>query len=128
MAEQPIAWFLHGSEDSRDVDKLYQFKEWPSKGALQAFSYGTSEDRNVFAVSPRGYVSRCVKGLPDEVNNGIYYTYKLHKQDFPLPLLGLSNRCVVLRVVVAMRAMFVISGPSLHNDNNSNCFTTQSDW
>lgn len=108
-----IAHFRHGSEDSRDRDVLYQVAKWPSNDvanvAIQSFVSGVGdEDRNIFSVNEDGFVCRCWKGLPDEVNNGLYSTYSLHSQSFPLPIVSKTQRSVISRVVVALRAMSVI--------------------
>jgi hypothetical protein len=101
-----IASFRHGSEDSRDADILYQVSIWPSSEHIQRFVSGSGdEDRNVFQCSESGFVERCFKGLPDEVNNGLFSTYSLHAQKFPLPIRNSVQRSVLARAAVAMRSM-----------------------
>jgi hypothetical protein len=64
------------------------------------------EDRNLFSVRD-GYVLECHRGLPDDVNNELYTNYALHAQSYPQPIRSKMQRCVVLRVVVAVRAILI---------------------
>lgn len=101
-----IASFRHGSEDSRDADVLYQVSSWPSRNEIQRFCSGSGQqDRNLFCVTD-GAVSRCWKGLPDEVNNALFTTYHLHCQEYMLPIKAKVMRSVVGRVVVSLRSMY----------------------
>jgi len=77
-----IAYFRHGSQDSRDLDVLYQFEKMPNKETILNFERGSgNEDRNIFTVdSVSGVVTACHRGIPDEVNNALLATYGLHEQ------------------------------------------------
>ncbi|KAL9658084.1 hypothetical protein ABK040_012998 [Willaertia magna] len=91
-----IPYFLHGSEDSKDLDKLYMFigrNSLPSHEKCCHFCNSNNdkendtelenkeikEDRNLFEIE-NNYVIKVFKGLIDEVNNGLFTTYHLHQQ------------------------------------------------
>ena len=82
MTDPYIAYFRHGSQDSRDIDVLYQFEKMPDNETILNFERGSGdEDRNIFTVdSTTGIVKECHRGIPDEVNNALLATYPLHEQ------------------------------------------------
>jgi len=50
-----VAWFRHGSEDSRDIDKMYLVECWPDNNrAINSFVSGAGEDRNIIMVNSEG--------------------------------------------------------------------------
>jgi hypothetical protein len=52
-----------------------------------------------------GVVSAVFKGTVDEVNNSLFSTYGLHKQDFPNPIVGLVERDICLKWVRVVRGI-----------------------
>ena len=65
---------------------------------------GTQDDRNIFTVK-NGFVYECFKGYPDEINNALLKTTKLHKQEHQLPINQSVQRIVALKVAGGIRAM-----------------------
>lgn len=94
--------YVHGSEDSTDVDVMYVFDTLPSTTECKAFCDGKEENGNIIVVRD-GVVIASYKGSVDEVNNGLFYTYKLHKQDFPLIVKRAVKRDIILKDIKALR-------------------------
>jgi len=95
--------YIHGSEDSTDVDIFYVFDELPSKQECKKFcSADPSENRNIIVIKD-GVVTACYKGTPDEVNNSLIDTYDLHEQKFPLLITKRVDRDLTIKVVRAIR-------------------------
>ena len=96
--------YIHGSEDSIDVDVLCVFEKMPS--SIQKCKLYCSEDptenRNIIVIKD-GVVTECFKGTPDEVNNALYRTYSLHKQDYPLLVTREVERDLTIKIIRAMR-------------------------
>jgi len=111
---EPIS-FVHGSTDSNDIDRLYLFPNGlPSHTECLRFiqSSGT-EDRNLFSVdqsllfSDRKYVNDAQKGLIDEVNNALFSTYPLHKQEHACPIQEKLQRIVPLKVCMTLLNLLI---------------------
>lgn len=101
--EQP--YYLHGSEDSIDKDVYYLFKSLPNARECQAFcNLNKEEDRNIIVIN-NGVVTNCFKGVPDEVNNGLFYTYKLHPQSYPLLVDRTVPRDIGLKIIRVLRCV-----------------------
>ena len=97
--------YVHGSEDSLDVDVYYVFDEMPDFNACKQFCCeDKNENRNIICVK-NGYVSDCFIGTTDEVNNSLFYTYNLHKQDYPLIIEGPVKRDVYKKDIRAIRGI-----------------------
>jgi hypothetical protein len=109
MTDPYIAYFRHGSQDSRDIDVLYQFEKMPDNETILNFERGSGdEDRNIFTVdSTTGIVKECHRGIPDEVNNALLATYPLHEQKFVLPIRRKLPRAVIARTVVCIRVILI---------------------
>ena len=101
-SNSPIIRYVHGSEDSTDVDVMYVFDTLPSTAECKAFCDGKKENGNIIVVKD-GVVIASYKGSVDEVNNGLFYTYKLHKQEFPLIVQRAVKRDVILKDIKALR-------------------------
>lgn len=99
-----IPFVTLGSEDSRDIDNLYLFSSMPSLQECKEFCDKKKDNRNI-AVVENGVVRECYKGTPDELNNSLFYTYSLHKQDFENPISRPVNRIVPLKVFRALRVV-----------------------
>lgn len=73
-----IAKYIHGSEDSTDIDVHYVFDEMPSYQECKKFcDSDKSENRNIITIK-NGIVTGCYKGTVDEINNALIETYPLH--------------------------------------------------
>lgn len=96
--------YIHGSEDSIDVDVYYVFDKMPSFKECQDFCSDKEENRNIITIQD-GIVVDCYKGTPDEINNGLYYTYDLHQQIAPMPIKRLVERDVLIKSVRVVRCL-----------------------
>ncbi|MCP4137949.1 MAG: hypothetical protein GY754_43705 [bacterium] len=110
MKKKSKFWF--GSEDSIDEDVVYRFDEMPVAVECKEFCDGKEENRNIIVIK-EGIVQETYKGLPDEMNNALFYTYQHHKQEDELPVTRAVNRIVPLKVVRAIRSLLSMlsSGP-----------------
>lgn len=96
--------YIHGSEDSLDVDVLYVFEEMPSFLECQKFCSNKDENRNIIVIN-NGFVTDCFKGTIDELNNGLYVTYKLHEQKYENPIKTTMERDVLIKIVRVVRCL-----------------------
>lgn len=97
--------YVHGSEDSTDLDVHYVFDNLPSFNECQIFcSSDPSENRNIIVIK-KGIVTDCFKGTPDEINNGVFLTYSLHEQNCPLLVKELIPRDALIKSVRAVRCL-----------------------
>ena len=97
--------YIHGSSDSTDLDIHYVFPKLPSFRECQQFcSENPLENRNIIVID-NGFVTHCFKGTPDEINNGLFITYHLHNQEFPLLVKGMIERDVLIKCVRAVRCL-----------------------
>ena len=71
-----IARYIHGSENSTDLDVIYVVDELPSLQECKTFCSDKDENRNLITVE-NGIVTSVYKGTPDEVNNSLLRTYNL---------------------------------------------------
>ena len=76
-----IATYVHGSKDSTDVDVIYVFDYLPTTVECKRFCDGQGNKNGNIIVIEDGIVVASYKGAPDEVNNSLFSTYSLHKQD-----------------------------------------------
>lgn len=91
--------YQHGSEDSLDKDVFYVFDKIPNFTRAQEFCSNKEENRNIIVVED-GIVTYCYKGTIDEINNGLYDTYKLHKQEYPLIITRKVDRDEFIKAIV----------------------------
>lgn len=97
--------YIHGSGDSTDNDVIYVVDELPSLQDCKRFCSNQDnpdENRNICVIK-NGEVVQCYKGTPDEVNNAVYLTYRLHKQEFPLLITHLVPRDKAAKCMRAVR-------------------------
>lgn len=100
--------YIHGSQDSLDVDVYYVFDKMPSFKECREFcSADMSENRNIICITD-GVVSEVFIGTVDEVNNGLIDTYSLHQQDYPLIVTKRLERNVILKQIRATRGILSI--------------------
>ena len=100
-----IAKYIHGSEDSHDIDVCYVVEEQPSFQEAKAFcDADLTENRNIITIKD-GIVIGCYKGTVDEINNSLLDTYGLHPQEFPLLVTHRVERNKPLKYIRAIRIM-----------------------
>jgi hypothetical protein len=98
-----LARYIHGSEDSTDVDVVYVVDELPDKAECKRFcSEDPNENRNLITIKD-GAVSEVYKGTIDEVNNALLSTYGLHEQSYPLLVKRHIERIPPLKYVRGVR-------------------------
>lgn len=112
-----IARYVHGSEDSTDLDVIYIIDQIPEMTEWPLFcNADPNENRNIATIE-NGVVAWSFKGFKDEVNNALLATYPLHPQeygllvqrsvprDIPLKLLSVHRKAVMeLRHTTLRRA------------------------
>ena len=99
-----IARYIHGSEDSTDLDVIYVVDELPSLQECKTFCSDKEENRNLITVE-NGIVTSVYKGTPDEVNNALLDTYKFHEQEYPLLVERKVERDVHIKAIRAVRGI-----------------------
>jgi len=95
--------YIHGSQDSTDLDVLYICEEMPSFVDCQRFCQSDPQENRNLAVIEDGVVVRCFKGAQDEVNNALLRTYPLHEQAYPLLVQRALPRDVFAKDIRAVR-------------------------
>lgn len=104
MTEYKQIKYIHGSEDSLDVDILYVFDEMPTFTECQKFCSNTEENRNIIVVK-NGVVKDCFKGTIDEINNGLLSTYDLHHQEHENVVMRKVERDIIIKAVRVVRCL-----------------------
>jgi len=100
-----IAKYIHGSADSTDIDTYYVIDEVPEfSEAKKICDSIEGENANLIAIK-NGVVVQCYKGTIDEVNNSLYETYDLHKQNYPLLVMHPVIRDKYLKYIRAIRGI-----------------------
>lgn len=98
-----IIRYVHGSEDSTDVDVIYVFDALPDIADCKRFCDGNGNENGNIIVVKNGVVESAFKGSVDEVNNALFYTYPLHSQEFPLIIQRPVERDVMLKDIKVVR-------------------------
>lgn len=97
--------YIHGSEDSLDLDVYYVFEKMPDFHECRTFCSGdSSENRNIITIV-NGLVDDAFIGVIDEVNNGLIDTYPLHIQDYPLIITDRMPRNVIIKQIRSIRGI-----------------------
>jgi len=96
--------YIYGSEDSIDIDVHYVFDELPEFRYCQEFCSNKDENRNIIVIK-NGVVIKCFKGTIDEINNGLYHTYNLHNQEYPLLINKLLKRDILIKDIRVLRGI-----------------------
>lgn len=97
--------YIHGSEDSLDLDVFYVFDNLPDINECKRFcSENPEENRNIIVVKD-GIVVDCFIGTVDEINNGLIDTYNLHEQEFPLIVNRRVDRDIIIKSIRAVRGI-----------------------
>lgn len=107
--------YIHGSEDSLDVDVLYVFNEMPSFKECQNFCSDKKENRNIIIVN-NGKVENCFKGTPDEINNGLIETYSLHSQKYENILKSKVERDILIKLIRVVRCLLSHCSRTVYRD------------
>lgn len=95
--------YIHGSEDSVDIDVIYVFEQLPDVATCKSFCDGKGNENGNIIVVNDGVVVAAFKGSVDEVNNALFYTYQLHEQDYPLIIEHPVERDVILKDIKVIR-------------------------
>ena len=97
--------YIHGSEDSLDLDVYYVFDKLPEFSECRRFcSENKDENRNIIVIKD-GIVTDCFIGTIDEINNGLIDTYPLHKQEYPLLIERRVERDILIKFIRAIRGI-----------------------
>lgn len=100
--------YIHGSQDSTDLDVVYVFDSLPKEEDCIAFcSEEPTENRNIIVIQD-GQVIQCFKGAVDEVNNALITTYPLHEQEYPLLLVHPIERDILLKELSVVRKILML--------------------
>lgn len=103
-----IARYIHGSEDSTDLDVYYVVDKLPEFSECRKFcSENTEENRNLIVIE-NGIVVDCFIGTVDEINNGLIVTYSLHEQTYPLLITKPVERNLPIKCIRATRGILSI--------------------
>lgn len=111
-------YYIFGSENSQDYDIMVEVDSIPSDidkahaickdfNNHLALIYPDKEINSNLVVIKDNKIVDCFKGTTDELNNCIFYTYNLHSQIYPNPILSSIERDLnekILRV-----ARFIIT-------------------
>ena len=97
--------YIHGSEDSTDVDVYYVFDKMPTFNECKQFcSADPDENRNIIIIND-GVITDCFIGTVDEVNNSLIDTYNLHEQEYDLIVNKRLERDKELKYIRAVRGI-----------------------
>ncbi len=102
-----LAKYLHGSEDSIDVDVVYIVDALPNFEDCRKFCSGNKEENRNLATIKGVTIEECFIGSPDELNNSLIATYKLHEQECPMTLRPVE-RDVFLKFIRATRIILTL--------------------
>lgn len=97
--------YVHGSQDSTDVDVIYVFDCLPTIAECKSFCDGHRGENGNIIVVEKGIVAFAYKGSVDEVNNGLFSTYALHEQEYPLVIERLVPRDILLKDIKVIRKL-----------------------
>lgn len=97
--ELPYKYYFFGSENSSDTDVLIEVDSIEEQHLNNDFikkikkEYSLDWDINLIVIRD-GKITDTIsrKGSPDNVNNSLFQTYKLHKQQFPNPITEMVER------------------------------------
>lgn len=95
--------YVHGSSNSTDIDIIYVFDYLPSTVECKKFCDGKGNKNGNIIVINDGIVIASYKGTIDEVNNSLFRTYPLHKQEFPLLITRTVERDIILKDIRVIR-------------------------
>lgn len=94
--------YVHGSPDSVDKDIVYIIDE-PMEPDTSKKLCEILDGNSNLAVIKDGHIVWCYKGVPDELNNSMYRTVPLHKENKDNPISGPVERDVCMKVIRAVR-------------------------
>jgi len=106
----------HGSKESIDEDVYLVCDRIPSKEEYIEFKKTQTKDYNIITIQD-GHVTDCLKGLKDEINNSIFYTFYNHPQIVQNPILSLVERDIFPKVVMVVREMLAFASRTKYRDS-----------
>lgn len=95
--------YIHGSQDSTDVDVMFIFDEIPQKADASRFCSDNSVENKNIAVVKDGVVVWVYKGTIDEVNNALMTTIPLHSENPPSVIARMLPRDILAKGIRIMR-------------------------
>jgi hypothetical protein len=99
---------VHGSENSLDRDVYWVMKKLPSKEELISINKSINTSDINFITIHNGIVSDCIKGVVDEINNGIIDTFHLHPQSLDYcPVFYRQHRDSFVKTIRFIRGILV---------------------
>jgi len=115
-------YYYYGSEDSKDIDILFSVsrEEMPHTQEERKvlvkqiendfFNFCGKKVNGNLVVIENGYIVDTIypKAWVDGVNNSLYNTYSLHKQDYPLPVIGKLKRNKLLAIYKTARTIMAL--------------------
>ena len=100
---EAVMRYVHGSEDSTDIDVIYVFDYMPRFAQCKNLCDGKGNENGNIIVVRDGIVVFAYKGSVDEVNNALLRTYPLHKQEYPLIIERPVQRDILLKDIKVIR-------------------------
>lgn len=97
--------YVHGSEDSLDLDVYYVVDELPDIKKIREFCGADPEENRNLIVVKDGVVVDSYMGTPDEINNALLDTYDLHPQTCPLCITRRLERNIILKQMQVVRGI-----------------------
>ena len=119
---------IFGSADSIDTDIMVLVHSLPSieecknlcASFEQQFNFesklGNKEFNVNLAIVKDGVIVDCFKGSPDECNNAIFYTYKLHQQFCPCLVDRIVPRDIELKIARSVRELLSFLSRTEHRE------------
>ena len=102
-------FFIHGSEDSLDIDAYFVVEKLSAvldenKKLCDTLSEKNGVNGNLICIAD-GNVTAVYKGTVDEVNNSLLATYCLHHQKYPQPVQRKMDRDICLKWLRVIRGI-----------------------
>jgi len=104
-------YHIYGSDDSTDIDAVFFLDELPikiedRKNLTNSIKSQFGKDWNpIIAKIENGIIVDCTypKSSPESLNNAVFKTYHLHKQEHPLLITSTVKRNVILAIYKTVR-------------------------
>jgi len=109
-----ITYQIFGSESSLDLDVCFFVEKVASISENNEVLNRLITDSNLssdkkingnLAVISNGTVVNCFKGIPDELNNSLFYTYDLHSQNYEQQIVKTIKRNLDLKMIRGARTL-----------------------
>lgn len=108
MFMEKLYEIVHGSKNSLDRDVYWVTGKLPTKEELTHLNKSQDISDVNFITIDDGKVTGCIKGVIDEINNGIIDTFDLHEQELDsCPISKRMNRDSFMKGVRAVRGILL---------------------